>query len=30
VSGWEGPDAARAEIRNGIAAYLATKTERPS
>ena len=30
VSGWEGPDAARAEIRNGIAAYVASKAKRPS
>jgi inorganic pyrophosphatase len=30
VSGWEGPDAARAEVRNGIAAYGASKAERPS
>ena len=25
VSGWEGPDAARAEVRSGIASYLASK-----
>ena len=30
VSGWEGPDAARAEVRNGIAAYIASKTPRPA
>jgi inorganic pyrophosphatase len=24
VSGWEGPDAARAEVRSGIASYLAS------
>jgi inorganic pyrophosphatase len=24
VSGWEGPDAARAEVRNGIASYSAS------
>ena len=30
VSGWEGPDAARAEIRNGIAAYVESKAKRPS
>jgi inorganic pyrophosphatase len=30
VSGWEGPDAARAEIRNGIADYLASKAARQS
>jgi inorganic pyrophosphatase len=23
IGGWEGPDAARAEVRNGIASYLA-------
>ena len=28
VSGWEGPDAARAEVKNGIASYAATKAER--
>jgi inorganic pyrophosphatase len=30
VSGWEGPDAARAEVRDGIAAYVASKADRPS
>jgi inorganic pyrophosphatase len=30
ISGWEGPEAARAEIRNGIASYAASKADRPS
>jgi len=30
IGGWEGPDAARAEIRNGIAAYSASKAARPA
>ena len=30
VGGWEGPDAARAEVRNGIASYAATKADRGS
>jgi inorganic pyrophosphatase len=30
IGGWEGPDAARAEIRNGIAAYAASKADRPA
>ena len=29
IGGWEGPDAARAEVRNGIASYLA-RTQRQS
>ena len=28
ISGWEGPDAARAEVRSGIASYLASKAVR--
>ena len=28
ISGWEGPDAARAEVRTGIASYLASKAAR--
>jgi len=30
ISGWDGPDAARAEVRNGIASYAASKARRPS
>ena len=30
VSGWEGPEAARDEIRTGIAAYAVSKGERPT
>ena len=29
VGGWEGPDAARAEVRNGIASYAAAKAAAP-
>ena len=28
IGGWEGPDAARAEVRNGIASYAAAKAQR--
>ena len=28
ISGWDGPDAARAEVQNGIASYLALQLER--
>jgi inorganic pyrophosphatase len=30
VGGWEGPDAARAEVREGIASYAAAKAQRQS
>ncbi len=30
ISGWEGPEAARAEVRNGIASYNAGRAARPS